>query len=154
MDPVSVLELVAGCLRTTTDVTKAIYLFIHETKRIDETLRGFYDELEGLKRVLLAITTTLNDPSLKLAEISPGQYGNKDMWEAIHGSLEDCRIYLEKLNEELSSISAGRKTGGNFFKQAWRTFELRLSKEDISGIRSHIHSHQISLNTMLQMLNV
>ena len=153
MDPISILELVGGVLRTTGEVSKLIYLFIHEAKRVDDTLTGFADEINGLKRVLLAISTTLNDPQLRLAEISPGQYGNKDMWEAIHGSLADCHTYLEKLSTELANISRKKGQGG-LFRQAWRTFELRLSKDDIAGIRSHVHSHHISLNTMLQMLSV
>ncbi|MCJ1384831.1 hypothetical protein MMC17_007949 [Xylographa soralifera] len=153
MDPVSILTITQIACTISFQVLSTLYAFVNDVKDLDERLRGFTDEVEGLRRILVAITTSLNDPQLRLAEISTGKYGNKDMWEAIHGSVEDCRLYLEKLRSELSGIRK-KKGEGNILRQAVRALELRLNKDDINNLRSQVRSHQLGLNTALQMLNV
>ncbi|MCJ1400588.1 cytoskeletal protein binding protein [Xylographa trunciseda] len=153
MDPISILTITQIACTISFQIISTLYSFANDVKDLDVRLRGFTDEVEGLRRILVAITTSLNDPQLRLAEISTGKYGNKDMWEAIHGSVEDCRLYLEKLRSELSVV--GKKKGeGNILRQAIRALELRLNKDDINNLRSQVRSHQLGLNTALQMLNV
>ena len=153
MDPATIIQLVDIAVRLSVKIISTIYTFWKETRKIGDVLDAFAVEVRSLKRIFMAITTCLNDPQLKLAEISIGQYGNQEMWAAVFGSVDDCRRYLEKLVGELEGISK-KKEDNSFFKQAIQTFELRLSKKDIDGIRSQIQSHQVDLNTALQMLNV
>ncbi|MCJ1387796.1 hypothetical protein MMC18_000639 [Xylographa bjoerkii] len=153
MDPVSILTITQTACTISFQVISTLYAFAKDVKDLDERLRGFTDEVEGLRRILIAISTSLNDPQLRLADISTGKYGNKDMWEAIHSSVEDCRLYLEKLRAELSGVRK-KKGEGNIFRQAIRTLELRLNKDDINNLRSQVRCHQLGLNTALQMLNV
>ena len=153
MDPATIVQLVDLATRLSVKIISTIYTFWKETRRIGDVLDAFAVEVRSLKRVFMAITTSLNDPNLKLAQLSTGQYGNQEMWAAIFGSVDDCRRYLEKLVGELEGISKS-KGDNNFFRQAIQTFEMRLSKKDIDGIRTQIQSHQVDLNTALQMLNV
>ena len=153
MDPISILTITQIACTISFQVVSTLYAFASDVKDLDGKLKGFTDEVEGLRRILIAITTSLNDPQLRLVESSTGKYGNNDMWEAIHGSVEDCRLYLEKLRCELSGIRK-KKGEGNIIRQAIRALELRLNKDDINNLRSQVRSHQLGLNTALQMLNV
>ena len=153
MDPVSILTITQTACIISFQIITTLSTFVTGVKDLDERFKGFTDEVESLRRVLVAVTTTLNDPQLRLAELSTGKYANQDMWEAIYGSVEDCRLYLEKLRSELSGIRK-KKGEGNIVRQAIRALELRLNKDDINNLRSQVHSHQLGLNTALQMLNV
>ncbi|MCJ1251851.1 Proteoglycan-4 [Trapelia coarctata] len=154
MDPASILTIAHGAFTITSQIILTLYAFSEDLKNLDDGIKCCTDEeVESLRRILLAITTSLNDPQLSLAAVSAGRYGNKDMWAAIYGSVEDCRLYLEKLRAELGNIRQG-KAKDSFFRQAIRTVEMRLNKNQINQLRSHVRSHQLSLNTALQMLNV
>ena len=153
MDPISIITLVGSATKLSWQIVITLRNAVDEHKKVDENLLGFAREIESVRRVLVSISTSLNDPALGLAEISHAQHANKDMWLAIYGAVEDCNMYLQKLCAEVMPLT---KPDGkeSVFSQAVRALKLQLNKDDIEKIRSQLQSHQVGLGTSLQMLSV
>ena len=153
MDPISILTLVGSTTKVSWEIGNVLIDSVGAVRSVDENLKGFSREVDGLRRLLVSITTSLNDPALGLAEISNAKDANKDMWVAIYGAIEDCHDYLQKLRNEIVPLTKSDESK-NVFSQAVRALKLHLTKDDINKIRSHVQYHQLGLSTSLQMLNV
>ena len=153
MDPVSVLTIVHVSSKLCSSIISGLHTFAQDFKNLENSTKALVDEIEVVRKTLVALTAILNDPKLKLAEISTGELGNRDIWAAIYGSAEDCQLYLEKLRSEVVKLGK-RSEDGSFLKQTTRTVKLLFEKGNISDLRAHLHSRQIGLNTALHMLNV
>ena len=153
MDPIALVSLVGQATRMSWEIVIIIRESVQEVRKVDENLQSFSHEVDGLRRLLISITTSLNDPNLGLAEVANDHNANRDMWEAIFGGVEDCHNYLQKLCEEIMPLQASEQAK-SVFSKAVRALKLQLNKDDINKIRDQIQVHQMGLNTALQMLNV
>ena len=153
MDPISLITLVGSATKLSWEIVITIREFVNEIRKVDENLQPFSHEVDGLRRLLISITTSLNDPNVGLAELYNDQNANKDMWEAIFGGVEDCHNYLQRLCAEIMPLREPEQ-GKSVFSKAIRALKLQLSRDDINKIRDQIQVHQMGLNTALQMLNV
>ena len=152
MDPISIITLIQFSSVLSKGLLSTLISYGIEVKNIDASVKALTSEIQGLDRIFSALTSSLNDTNLRLAEIGKGEYGNKHMWEALHGSIESCRIVLERLRHELPALPEHRTERS--FKLIFQTIAFRLNKEDINDVRSSIASHHASLNTALHLLNL
>ena len=155
MDPITIVSCVAAGIKLSGEISGAIYTFVHETSHVDETFKIFADEIQSLSRLLKAIVTNLSHPLLDLSKLSTPQGGGglQEIWEAIYGSVEDCRQYLEKLRVVVLKVQ-GKKDNDDLLSRTKRTIDMKLNKHEITAFRQALRSHQNDLNTAVVMLNV
>ena len=152
MDPISIITLIQFSSKLSKGLISTLIKYGTEAKNLDTSVEALTSEIQGLDRMFSALKTSLNDKNLRLAEIGKGEYGNKQMWEALHGSIESSHDVLERLRHELPALPEDRMERS--FKLVFHTIAFRLKKEDINEIRSSMASHQASLNTALHLLNL
>ena len=79
MDPLSVAATVAGLTKVSYETTHILYGFTDKILNVDDHLYAFASEVANTSRILNAVTTTLNDPHLRLSQISSSPKSNKDV---------------------------------------------------------------------------
>ena len=151
MDPVSIVTLSGSVAKICYEIAATLFNFARDAKDIDDNLNAFATEVSSFSLTLKAVTSTLNDPKLGFSDISKDT--NPDVWDAVGGSIESLKRFLDKLRQELEEISS-KTSDRNIFRQAMRAFELRLKKESVNGLRSTLRTHQLSLNTALVMVQL
>ena len=153
MDPIALTTLIASATKFSWQIAITVRGATQGVRRVDEHVLAFSREIDGLRGLLNAITTTLNDPAVGLAEIEDAGEENRDMWSAIAEAVDNCHTTLKQLCDEVAPI---QQEGGNrgLLNLAVRALKLHLEKDEIAQLRSHLHVHQTSLSTSLQMLQV
>ena len=152
MDPISIITLIQFSSQLSKGLASTLIKWGIEAKNIDVSVKALTSEIQSLDRMFSALTTSLNDSNLRLAEIGKGEYGNKHMWEALYRSIESCRVVLEHLRHEVPALPENRTERS--YKVVFNTITIRLKRGGINDVRSSIASHQASLNTALHLLNL
>ena len=153
MDPLSVAAAAIALCGTAYEISHTLRSFAGKVKDADGNLKNFAFEVASTSRILKALTTTLNDPYLHLEAISKGPAANLDVWEALNGTMSDLSLYLQKVRAKLEDVGT-ESEDGNIFKQALKAFELSSAEDNINNLRSHLMSHQLSLQTVVLMLQL
>lgn len=154
MDPLSVIASVASVASVVFQVSSTLYSFVQAAKVVDETVRSLCAEVDGITRVLDGITSSLKSPSLVVAKTVAKSNGSNELWDTVLGSLADCRDTLERLNKALIGTHA-RSTGGrSWMRQSARQLKLSMNDGDIRTYRSQLHTHNMTLQITLQIINV
>ena len=151
MDPISIITTVGAVSHAVYQVSTTLYTFIQATKNVDQSVKSLYAEVDGLYRVLDAISSSLKDPTIR-STTATAQDSSK-LWSSFDGSLSDCRETALALDDILKSVK-GVSTRRNIFKLSIRQMKLNLNEDDIKNIRSQIHTHNMNLQMALQTINV
>ena len=144
------LTLSGSVAKLCCQIATTLFTFANDTKDIDDNLNCFATEISSFNLALKAVTSTIKDPRLGFAKLSDN---NHDVWEALGGSIINLRTYLDKLCEILKEINCKGKDK-TLLRQAIKTFELRLKKDSVDGLRSTLRTHQLSLNTALLIVQL
>ena len=150
MDPVSISAFVASILPIAQRVAAGIFGFAVEAHHNSETLNTFASEVLSLTRVLEAATSTINDANFP-AQPDGGPSAN--VHRALHGAVDDIRLYLERLQSRVQRIQ-GKRANRDLYRTAIRTLATRINRTGINELRSLLQTHQLSLNTALVMVHL
>lgn len=150
MDPVSISAFVASILPIAQRVAAGIFGFAVEAHHNSETLNTFASEVRSLTRVLEAATSTINDANFP-AQPDGGPSAN--VHRALHGAVDDIRLYLERLQSQVQRIQ-GKRANRDLYRTAIRTLATRINRTGINELRSLLQTHQLSLNTALVMVHL
>ena len=153
MDPLSIAATATGLVKVSYEISKTLFNLADKTLNVEDHLNAFASEVSSVSGILKAVTSTLNDPRLRLSHIARGPTSNHDVWEALLGALNSLRLYFGKLKAKLDGIRA-TNGDGNLFKQAIQALELSLAREGVNNLRSNLLSHQQSLNTAFHMVQL
>ena len=151
MDPISIISTVGAVSHVVYQVSTTLYTFIQATKNVDQSVKSLYAEIDGLHRVLDAISSSLTDPMIR--STTAATQDNCKLWSSFDGSLSDCRETAQALDNILKSVKEAG-TRRNLFKLSIRQMKLNLNEYDIKNIRSQIHTHNMNLQMVLQTINV
>ena len=150
MDPVSISGFVAGVLPLAYQVAAGIFGFAVQAHDNSETLNGFASEIQSLTRILEAATSTINDAN---PPAQPDGGPSTAVYRALHGAVDDIRLYLERLRRRVQRIQ-GDSANTNLYRNAIRIFATRINRTGINDLRSLLQTHQLSLNTALVMVHL
>ena len=154
MDPVSpfaVLSAVNSVGGGAVSLSTKLYNFIKATRAVDKSVEELYREVQGLENVLNTARITLTETVRDHAQ-DPTLSAN-GVWTLFNNGVDDCRVTVEALDSIIQDV--GVDSGSrNIFKKAFKQIKLSLSTDQITTVKSRIHTHSICLQLVLQMLNV
>jgi hypothetical protein len=151
MDPLSIATGSIAITRFTSQISLALYNYIIYTKNVDQTVRSFRGEVDGLTRLLDSIGTAVSNPIIKSAVATTPE--NFELLGPITEELISCRGCVEALAGVLERVAQGSNIK-NFFRRSVRAMKLNLSSDDIARFRSEIHVHSTQLQIALQIINL
>lgn len=154
MDPVSpfaILSAVTSVGGAVLNLSTKLYSFIKATKVVDKSVEELYREVQGLENVLNTARNTLaetvrdhaQDPTLPV----------NGVWTSFKNGVDDCRVTVEALESIIQDVGVDSGSS-NTFKKAFKQVKLSLSTDQITTVRSRLHTHGICLQLVLQMLDV
>jgi hypothetical protein len=148
MDPVSILTTVVAVSRTALALSSTLYTLVQATKGVDDTVRALYNEVTGLNFTLDALSATI-----KAVDIDKTRNNEQSLklWSTVTRALAGCREAVDKLHRALQGF---KKEGSNVASQAIRSLKLNWKSDQINTLRSHLHSHNTSLQLGLQIINL
>ena len=97
-----------------------------------------------------AATSTINDANFPA---QPDGGPSTNVHRALHGALDDIRLYLARLQSRVQSIQ-GKRANRDLYRTAIRTLAPRINRTGINELRSLLQTHQLSLNTALVMVHL
>ena len=106
--------------------------------------------IQSLTRILEAATSTINDVN---PPAQPDGGPSTAVYRALHGAVDDIRLYLERLRLRVQRIQ-GDSVNKSPYRNAIRTFATRINRTGINDLRSLLQTHQLSLNTALVMVHL
>ncbi|MCJ1378861.1 hypothetical protein MMC17_001960 [Xylographa soralifera] len=154
MDPFSIIAFAGSVTKVVYQVSTTLYTFVQATRVVDQTVQSLCAEVDGLSRMLDGISASLKNPSLATARLVAQNDENNDLWDTVLGSLIDCRGTLERLDKALEGIRDKPSSGPSWLKQSNRQLKLNLHDDDVRTYRSQLHTHNMTLQITLQMINV
>ena len=154
MDPLSIIAFAGSVTTIVYQVSTTLCTFVQATKVVDQTVQSLCAEVDGISRMLDGITASLKSPSLATARLVTQNDDNNDLWDTVLGSLIDCRGTLERLDKALECLREKPSSGSSWLKQSNRQLKLNLQDGDIRTYRSQLHTHNMTLQITLQMINV
>ncbi|KAL9134761.1 MAG: hypothetical protein Q9175_004051 [Cornicularia normoerica] len=150
MDPIGISGLVASIVPIAYLVAAGIFGFALEAHDNSETLNAFASEIQGLTRILEAATSTINDANIPA---QPDRGLRVEVCRALHGAVDDIRLYLERLRLRVQRIQ-GNSANRNLYRNTIHTFAARINRTGVNDLRSLLQTHQLSLNTALVMVHL
>ncbi|MCJ1402808.1 hypothetical protein MMC11_006029 [Xylographa trunciseda] len=154
MDPLSIIASVSSVTTLVYQVSTTLYTFVQATRVVDQTIQSLCAEVDGISRMIDGISASLKSPLLTIARYVAQIDENNDLWNTVSGSLIDCRRTLERLDKALEGIRDKPSSGPSWLKQSSRQLKLSLQDDDVRTYRSQLHTHNMTLQITLQMINV
>lgn len=151
MDPLSVAASVTALGTMVLQLSSSLYVFVDATRKVDNTVNALYAEVNGLIQILNTIGAVLRTPTLAAQGASGTTDDTRGLWQAVYGSLTDCRDAVENLEKTLQSV---KMKGQNVVQQMIRQFRLTLKEDDINALRSQFKTHNMALQIALQTINL
>ncbi|KAB8337335.1 hypothetical protein FH972_021634 [Carpinus fangiana] len=148
MDPISIITLCASTTASAYHVSATLYSFINGARRIDAEVEALSQEVTGVRRVLDAIGVVFANPIVRSEKATSLENG--PIWAAVAGALNDCRVSLERFDEQLSP-SDRKPAGRSFLKQSLKWMKLSFKAESIDKLRFQMSTHTNNLQISLQM---
>jgi hypothetical protein len=146
MDALSVTASVI----TLIEAAKTVYNIIQSIRHADRGLQALNKEISTLNGFLRSIESALDDcrgNAYALTHIDPA------LWRESKVALSDC----QKTLDELASLFAEPKRpsrSNSLFRRARIAAELRSRAGQIASFREKISMSNLSLQTLLQVINV
>lgn len=151
MDPVSIVGSVGSVVGVVFNLSTKLYSFIQATKVVDKSIEALYDEVKALENILNTTQTTLTATVRDYAEdCSLSVHG---LWTSIDNGVQDCRVTVEALNSLVQNIGQNTETS-NPFRKMLKQVKLNLNTDEVSAVRSRVHTHSICLQLAMQTLSV
>lgn len=150
MDPLSIATALFAASQAVFSVSTSLQALIKSAKVVDKSLDALHDEVKNLTTVLDAITSTVEQPLI--SEARENTVLASGVWKSIEHAVKDCQHTIAALQEIVDGF--GDLSSSKSFSKLQKTIKqvkLNISANDISSIRSRIHTHSISLQLALQM---
>lgn len=146
MDPVSIVSLAAALTQGAYQVST----FIASSASVETTLTELQTEVAGLGNVLKSIEKSLKGPA---AARKGGRVdGEAELWTTLAFAIKDAARTIRCLQGTVQGLLGGKASG--FLKRVVKQAKLNFNADEISAIRTRIHTHTISLQAALQMATV
>jgi uncharacterized protein len=110
MEPISITLALASLLRICMKTATLMYRHMIKMKQVSESIRSVKAEVVSLHHILVALDSSLKDPSLQSAVKS--EYVRQH-WQHLEKSLNDCQKTLERLYGLLERVKGGGPSAGN-----------------------------------------
>ena len=155
-EPVSITAIIT-LLATTTklcaQILRQLVTAITQIRNVGKELQLLKDEVTGLKILLKAFQTMLNDDSLGFREMYVQKKSCRDTWKAVYHAVNKLEQYLQDLRGVLSDIG-GKELHRTFFGRCRQAFQLQNRKSEIAGLRETLGQHHLTLNTALNLVQM
>lgn len=151
MDPLSITAATASLISFVSSTSITLYTFVRESRNLDQNVEDLVAEVNALQRALLQIDSVLREPRIISIEESISTDESKQLWLTIDGCLEECRATITRLDSALDGVHSKES---KWAVPSFRQIKLNLKKDEINMLRIQIHTHFVSLNTALQMVNM
>lgn len=152
MDFVSCAAVAGSVTMACIKISNLLHQFIEETKSADGNIKTFYKEVTALSRILKAIRSSLQHPSIEKAITKAQGQDDTTLWDSIQYSLDDCGRVVKKLNDILADIGLGARTG--IFNSALTTYRLRERRPEMALLRQQIQTYSGVLQMAMQVISV
>lgn len=146
MDPLSITTSVV----TLIGAASTVYDFLQSIRHADRGLQSLLREIHTLNGFLRAIDTALEDcrsNAYALTHIDPV------LWKESKIALSDCQETLDELGSVFSEPKRPSRSN-TLFRRARVAAELRSRAGEIASFREKISMSNLSLQTLLQVINV
>jgi hypothetical protein len=146
MDPVSL----TASLITLIEGASTIYRFVHTVRGADQGFAALCVELGTLNDFLTSINKAYQEFSLHpLALVTIGQ----NLWAQCRNALMDCQKTLDELSQLAERMRAPMRSN-TVFRRAKLAAEMRIHARSMDSCREKLRMSIISLQTVLQVINV
>ena len=116
-----------------------------------EAIVGLRNEVRGLCDVLRSIESRWRDPSFQIRHLR----SEKELWDSVVISSEDCKVTLVRLEARLRGITEGNKIlARGFLRKSVMGTLLALNMKEILALRGRIQSHASAMQSALAMINL
>jgi len=146
MDPLSITASVIALLGAANNV----YTVLQSFRNADRGLQSLVREVVSLKGFLQSIEKALEDcrdNPYALSHIDP------TLWKESKVALSDCQATLKQLSQVVDGPRKPSRSN-TLFHRARVVAELRSRAGDIASFREKISMSNLSLQTLLQVINV
>lgn len=147
MDP---LSITASAI-TLVDAATTIYRFFDSVRHADKGFAALCIELRTLTGFLKSIDKTHEDfcrNPLSLVSV------DRELWEQSKIALDDCQRTLDQLANLIERIRGPSRSNANLLRRTKLATNLYVHSRDVVGFRDKIHMSNISLQTILQVINL
>jgi hypothetical protein len=108
MDGIGTGLAIAGAIMTAGKVIKQIKDFVTDSRTVDESVKGFLNEVEALQSVLEAI----KDSFANIGSLAEERESIRKLWNSVDTTIEDCQHSLGKLR--LIFRRLGKQAGNGY----------------------------------------
>ena len=151
LSPVAILNLVTSVGGVVLKLSTKLHSFVKATKVVEKSVQELHREVQVLGNVL---TTTEKALAKIIKDHAHDATLSVDgVWTSLKDAADDCRVTVEALDSIVNRIGVD---GGNknFFKKALKQVKLSLSTDQITAVKTNIHTHYINLQLALLTLDV
>lgn len=103
----SCVSAIASISKTVSSASTTLYAFVNETRNVDQTVKDLATEVNALSRALTEVEAVIKGPIVVAAEKHGSEDDNKQLWQTLYGSLEDCQITADLIG---NVVDAARRT--------------------------------------------
>ncbi|KAJ5403765.1 hypothetical protein N7509_003636 [Penicillium cosmopolitanum] len=149
MDPLSIASASGSLAVLCVRVATAIHDITSSIQNVDENLSSLRQELLGLSGVLEGIENTWKKNHSHLVAYSGA---DANLWSSISDNVSSGRETVAKLEKAFAKVTKTGSFSNSFLRKPVKAFKLSLSSDDISQYRQRINSHQLAMQSGLQMI--
>ena len=147
MDGIGTGLAIAGAIMTAGKVIKQIKGFITDPRTVDESVKGFLNEVEALQSVLEAI----KDSFANIGSLAEERESIRKLWNSVDTTIEDCQHSLGKLRLIFRRLG---KQAGNGYQAIVKQLKVKSKADDIANIRRQITSYNITFQTAIASITL
>ena len=138
---------IAGAVVTVGKIIKQIRDFISNSKTVDESVKGFLNEVEALQSVLEAIKDSFAD----IGSLADERESIRKLWNSVDKTVEDCQHSLGKLHLIFRRLG---KQAENGYQTIVKQLKVNSKTDDIMNIRRQIMSYNITFQTAISSITL
>jgi Fungal N-terminal domain of STAND proteins len=147
MDGIGTGLAIAGAIMTAGKVIKQIKDFVTDSRTVDESVKGFLNEVEALQSVLEAI----KDSFANIGSLAEERESIRKLWNSVDTTIEDCQHSLGKLRLIFRRLG---KQAGNGYQAIVKQLKVKSKADDIANIRRQIISYNITFQTAITSITL
>jgi hypothetical protein len=154
MDPLSIAASSAALVTLCTKISKSLCKFFSDSRKVDEALEAFRDEIDDLSGVLTLIDSNFRDNKTATAALLPTTGQEQSHWEKAEKSMKDCHGTLDRLSSLLERLRGDHKNSHAFFARQRRQFRLDMNSTEIVTLRHQIQSYKDTMKLSFQVITM
>jgi hypothetical protein len=147
MDGIGTGLAIAGAIMTAGKVIKQIKDFVTDSRTVDESVKGFFNEVEALQSVLEAI----KDSFANIGSLAEERESIRKLWNSVDTTIEDCQHGLGKLRLIFRRLG---KQAGNGYQAIVKQLKVKSKADDIANIRRQIISYNFAFQTAITSITL